>query len=55
MEISRSSANCSCVIPRCLRNDRSFFPNCFRKVATHEVWLSESRRNTEHYYGLSNS
>ena len=38
IEISKSSANCSWVIPSRLRIDRSFFPNCLRKVATHEVW-----------------
>jgi hypothetical protein len=50
-DISRSSANCSCVIPRSLRIDRSFFPNCFRKVPTVRVWLTGVRYNTEQYYG----
>jgi len=36
IEISRSSANCSWVISRLWRIERSFFPNCFRRVGTTE-------------------
>lgn len=53
IEMSRFSANCCWVMPRRLRIERSFLPNCFRKVATSEVWLSKLHKNTEHYYGFS--
>jgi hypothetical protein len=52
IEMSRFSANCCWVIPRRLRIERSFLPNCFRKVATSAVWLSRLQKNTEHYYGF---
>jgi hypothetical protein len=51
IEMSRSSENCSCVISRSLRIDRSFFPNCFRRVDTPEVCPSNPCNNTERYYG----
>jgi hypothetical protein len=50
-EMSRSSANSSCVMPRVLRMDRSFFPNSFRNVATYRVWALGRFHNTEYYYG----
>jgi len=37
-EISRASANCSCVILRCTRMSRSLSPNFFRSVATWKVF-----------------
>jgi hypothetical protein len=32
--------------------ERSFFPNCLRRVATREVCLNELRNYTERYYGF---
>jgi hypothetical protein len=53
IEISRTSANCSWVIPLRLRIERSFLPNCFRKVATLEVCFRRFGKYTEYDYGFA--
>jgi hypothetical protein len=51
-EISKTSENCSCVILLRLRIERSFLPNCFRRVATLEVCFLLFGKYTEYDYGF---